>query len=174
MSLFNSSRTLITSLVVATSLVIWLVWQQLDARVVNQVSNMRLYLVTALTATAIMVGLFLIAKRRARRGYLYPHMFRQVRYNGMRMTRFWADLLKRSQSESAWSVAGQTYPRIRHGEEDKGTARLGPCVDCGAAVGQYHALACEAEPSPRCLAQRFCCDCECDRSYEFDLDRLVI
>jgi hypothetical protein len=110
----------------------------------------------------------LVLHQRATRQSSYAELFRQVKCNGVRVTRFWADMLRRSQLEPYLAFDGQNYPRIRYGDEE-GMSLDGPCRHCAAAPGQYHALTCEAERCPKCHAQRFSCDCDCqDCTLQFD------
>jgi hypothetical protein len=54
--------------------------------------------------------------------------------------------------------------RIRWGDEKglwpKKRGRLGPCGDCAALPGQYHAPNCDMEQCPVCGGQALSCDCQ--------------
>lgn len=126
--------------------------------------------VLAVLALAGIPAVVQILHARAMRQNSYAELFRKVKYNGIKVSRFWADMLIRSQHEPYWTINGQNHPRIRYGDEDGMAGNSGPCRHCAAAPGQYHALSCEAEHCPACNAQRFCCDCDCkDCTIQFDV-----
>lgn len=108
--------------------------------------------------------------KRAMHQSSYAELFRFVRHNGIKVTRFWVDTLKQSQREPVWTIGGQTYSRIRYGEEAGAHAMSGPCRHCAAVPGQYHSLTCEAECCPKCRAQRFSCDCDCEADWVAQFD----
>jgi hypothetical protein len=126
--------------------------------------------VLAVLALAALPPIMQVLHSRAMRQDSYAAMFRQVKHNGIRVSRFWVDVLRRSQVELYWAIDGQDYQRIRYGEEPGMSGKLSPCSHCAAAPGQYHALTCEVERCPNCQAERFCCDCDCRNcTLQFDV-----
>jgi hypothetical protein len=70
-----------------------------------------------------------------------------------------AKALEDAQRVPVFTKNGESYARVRFGEE-KGGASANPdgtCRDCGARIGQYHSLRCELETCPLCDGQaRYC------------------
>ncbi len=56
-------------------------------------------------------------------------------------------------------LKGETYKRIKYGEEEGNADLEGRCHDCGAKKGYYHHFRCDVEQCPRCKRQLLSCDC---------------
>jgi hypothetical protein len=56
-------------------------------------------------------------------------------------------------------LKGETYKRIKYGEEEDNTDIQSRCHDCGAKRGHYHHFRCDVEQCPRCKGQLLSCDC---------------
>ena len=90
----------------------------------------------------------------------------KVIYNGVPVHPDWPAKMEESQRTTFYVVDGKKLPRIRYGDEtDDWHAESGPCHDCAAIKGQYHAVAvCDVEECPACGGQVIGCDC----NYEGD------
>ena len=88
-------------------------------------------------------------------------------YNGVEMHVTRIARLEAAQEITDFNRGGTRYPRIRYGEEneDWGAERGELCHDCGARVGQYHALGCDVERCPICDEQALCCEHDWFSSY---------
>jgi hypothetical protein len=66
-----------------------------------------------------------------------------------------------SQAVKVYALGGKVLPRVRFGaeSEDWGAER-GPCHDCGATKGQFHAVGCDVERCPACGGQSIYSECE--------------
>jgi TIR domain len=86
-----------------------------------------------------------------------------VEYNGTQVASFWPTIIERAQRHSMYLVS-RPLGRIRWGDEKglwpKKRGRLGPCGDCAALPGQYHAPNCDMEQCPACRGQALSCDCQ--------------
>lgn len=81
----------------------------------------------------------------------------RVEFRGEQVASFWPDKLKRSQSITHYVAR---VPRIRYGDESYDWhAGEGPCHDCAAIKGEYHAPACDVEECPVCHGQALGCEC---------------
>jgi hypothetical protein len=91
-----------------------------------------------------------------------------VIYNGVRVHPDWPEKMKAFQRQCTYTINGVAVGRIRYGDEaeDWGADR-GPCHDCAALKGQFHAFElCDVERCPVCGEQALGCDCD----YEGDSD----
>lgn len=86
----------------------------------------------------------------------------RVIYNGVPMHPSWPARIEAAQEMTTYVINGETYDRIRWGEEDDlPDGDLGPCHDCCVLKGQYHVgPVCDMEQCPRCGRQVIACDCK--------------
>jgi TIR domain len=85
-----------------------------------------------------------------------------VEYNDTQVASFWPAIIERAQHQPMYLVT-RPLNRIRWGSEKglwpRTKRRLGPCGDCAALPGQYHAPNCDMEQCPACLSQALSCGC---------------
>ncbi len=74
---------------------------------------------------------------------------KMIIYNGVEMIEGWPAKIEASQRQAYYTIAGQTYPRVRFGDDDPRWG-LRPCRDCGVLKGQFHVMNCEYEKCPAC------------------------
>lgn len=54
---------------------------------------------------------------------------------------------------------GVMWHRIPYALIRDGRKEVGPCHDCGVAIGGFHHTGCDWEICPKCGGQRFICNC---------------
>lgn len=82
-----------------------------------------------------------------------------ITYRGHQVSTEWPARIQEAQQEPQYEIQGQTWDRVRYGEE-KFRWDSNPCHDCCVLKGEYHAPGCDAEECPRCGHQAISCSCD--------------
>lgn len=69
-------------------------------------------------------------------------------------------------TQPEFKIQGQTYPRVKYGDEptDWG-ASTQPCSSCGVPAGEIHHAGCFVERCPKCQGQAVSCRCEYQETF---------
>jgi HEPN domain-containing protein len=82
-----------------------------------------------------------------------------VMYNGVQVARTTPAEIVAAQRRTTIVLHGQTFDRIRYGEEIHWRASP-PCHDCAVMLRQLHLDGCDVEECPRCFEQLLSCGCQ--------------
>jgi hypothetical protein len=86
---------------------------------------------------------------------------RKIEFRGRLVIEGWPDELAASQEVETVRPNGLEMPRVRYGDEaDDWGADRGPCHDCVAIKGEFHAVGCDVERCPACGGQIGVCECD--------------
>ena len=88
-----------------------------------------------------------------------------ISYQGVQMSKEWAETIKEAQKNTCLTVNGITYDRRKYGDETGLTKAEDACTHCLVLKGQYHVFECDIEQCPVCLQQASSCDCNYGDDY---------
>lgn len=88
----------------------------------------------------------------------------RIEFRGRMVQSDWPEKLASAQLLEAVTRGTAKYPRVKFGEESEDWgASKGPCRDCAAISGEFHAIGCDVERCITCGGQLWMgCECECE------------
>lgn len=98
-------------------------------------------------------------------GVMEASMDNTIEFRGQRVMPGWPESLAAFQRMTHVMIGGKRLQRVRYGEEARDWG-AGPCRDCAAIEGEFHAIGCVVERCPACGGQASSCDCEYDGDEE--------